>query len=119
MPEPDPDPILTVTAGTHPAGPVLITVAGDLDFSTAADLGDVIRDTHFTPVGVVIDLSEVHYCDSTGITVLVTASQRAGKAGSPLALAGLSDNLRRIFGIAGLFDFFSLYPTVDQALRAL
>jgi anti-sigma B factor antagonist len=117
--DPDPDPVLTVTSDTHPAGPVLITVAGDLDFSTADDLGDVIRDTRFTPVGVVIDLSEVHYCDSTGITVLVAASQRAGKAGSPLALAGLSDNLRRIFGIAGLVGFFALYSTVDQALGAL
>jgi anti-sigma B factor antagonist len=117
--DPDPDPVLTVTSGPHPAGPTLITVAGELDFSTAADLRDVIRETHFTPVGVVIDLTGVEYCDSTGITVLVTASQQAVKAGSPLALAGLSDSLQRVFGIAGLHELFSSYPTVDQAVGAL
>jgi anti-sigma B factor antagonist len=113
------DPVLTVTAQPHPSGPVLITVAGELDFSTAADLRDVIRDVHFTPVGVVIDLTDVLYCDSTGITVLVTASQQARSAGSPLALAGLSDNLQRVFGIAGLNEILSSYPTVDQAVGAL
>lgn len=115
----DPDPVLTVSAAPHPAGPTLITVAGELDFSTVADLHDVIRDTHFTPVGVVIDLSGVLYCDSAGITELVTVSQQARNAGSPLALAGLSDNLRRVFGIAGLHEIFASYPTVDQAVGAL
>lgn len=119
MSDPYPDPVLTVTAEPHPAGPTLITLAGELDFSTVADLRDVIRDTPFTAVGVVIDLTGVLYCDSTGITVLVTASQQASSAGSPFALAGLSDNLRRVFGIAGLHEIFSSYPTVDQAVVAL
>ncbi|MGW5354149.1 STAS domain-containing protein [Streptomyces sp. NPDC004031] len=119
MSDPDPDPVLTVTASPHPAGPVLITVAGELDFSNAADLRDVISGTDFTPAGVVIDLTGVQYCDSTGITVLVTASQQAGKAGSPLALAGLGDSLRRVFAIAGLYEVFSSYSTVDEAVQAL
>ncbi|WP_043180995.1 STAS domain-containing protein [Streptomyces sp. NRRL F-5123] len=119
MSDPDPDPVLTVSAGLHPAGPVLITVAGELDFSNSADLRDVIRDTDFTPQGTVIDLTGVQYCDSTGITVLVTASQQAEKAGSPLALAGLGDSLRRVFAIAGLYEVFSCHPTVDEAVKAL
>ncbi|WUH89296.1 STAS domain-containing protein [Streptomyces sp. NBC_00433] len=119
MSDPDPEPVLTVTAERHPAGPALIILNGELDFSTVADLHDVISDTPFTPAGVVIDLTGVLYCDSAGITELVTASQQARKAGSPLALAGLSDNLRRVFGIAGLDAIFSSYPTVDQAVGAL
>ncbi|CAG6398893.1 STAS domain-containing protein [Streptomyces cocklensis] len=119
MSDPDPDPVLTVTTEPHPAGPTLITLVGELDFSTVADMHDVIRDTDFTPVGVVIDLTGVLYCDSAGITELVTVSQHAGNAGSPFALAGLSDNLRRVFDIAGLHEVFSSYPTVDQAVAAL
>ncbi|SHM07243.1 STAS domain-containing protein [Actinacidiphila paucisporea] len=119
MSDPDPDPVLTVTAERHPAGPTLITLSGELDFATVADLHDVIADTQFTAVGVVIDLTGVLYCDSAGITELVTASQQARKAGSPLVLAGLSDNLRRVFGIAGLHAIFSSYPTVDLAVGSL
>ncbi|MEE4540445.1 STAS domain-containing protein [Streptomyces sp. V4-01] len=113
------DPVLTVTAGAHPAGPTLITAAGELDYSTAADLRELIGDTPFTPAGVVIDLTGLLYCDSTGITVLVTAYQLARSAGAPLALAGVSGSLERVFGIAGLYEIFASYPTVEQAVGAM
>jgi anti-sigma B factor antagonist len=112
-------PVLTVTAEPHSAGPTLITVTGELDFSTAADLRDTLDDTHMTAAGLVIDLTGLHYCDSTGITVLLAASDQATRSGAPLALAGLNANLSRVFDIAGLHDVFSSYPTVDQALLAI
>ncbi|WP_225848866.1 STAS domain-containing protein [Streptomyces sp. HPF1205] len=113
------DPVLSVTSATHPAGPALITAAGELDYSNATDLGEVIRETPFPPAGVVIDLTGLLYCDSTGITVLVAAYQQARSAGVPLALAGLSGDLQRVFGIAGLHEIFDSYPTVEQAVGAL
>jgi anti-sigma B factor antagonist len=115
----DTGPVLTVTAGPHASGPMVITLSGELDFSTAADLRDAIHDAPMTTAGLVIDLTGLHYCDSTGITVLVAASQQARQAGAPLALAGLNANLRRVFDIAGLHGIFSSYATVDQALLAI
>lgn len=114
-----PGPVLTVTAEPHSAGPTLITVSGELDFSTAADLRDTLDDTRLTAAGLVIDLTGLRYCDSTGITVLLAASQQASRSGAPLALAGLNANLARVFDIAGLHEVFSSYPTVDQALTAI
>jgi anti-sigma B factor antagonist len=113
------DPVLTVASASHPAGPTLITATGELDYSNATDLHEVIRETAFTPAGVVIDLTGLRYCDSTGITVLITAYQQARAAGAPLALAGLSGELQHVFGMAGLHEIFAWYPTVDQAVVAL
>ncbi|WP_322974421.1 STAS domain-containing protein [Actinacidiphila epipremni] len=118
-PQPHHDPVLTVTAGPHAAGPALITVTGELDFSTAADLRDTLDDTPMTAAGLVIDLTGLRYCDSTGLTVLVTAFQQAKRAGAPLALAGLNATLNRVFDIAGLHAIFPSYPTVDQAVLAI
>jgi anti-sigma B factor antagonist len=113
------DRVLTVTTHAHPAGSTVLTVEGELDYHTAAQLRQVLQDTPFTAGGVVIDLTDLTYCDSTGVTVLVTAYHRAQATGTPLALAGLSDDLDRVFGIIGLRDVFAIHPTVDKAVESL
>jgi anti-sigma B factor antagonist len=113
------DRVLTATTHTHPAGPTVITVVGELDFYTAAQLRQALEKTTFTGEGVIIDLTDLTYCDSTGITVLVTAYHRAQAGKAPLALAGLNPDLERVFGIVGLRDVFAIYPTVDEAVTAL
>ncbi|MEV5708913.1 STAS domain-containing protein [Actinoallomurus sp. NPDC052274] len=113
------DRVLTATSHPHPAGPTLITVAGELDYYTAAHLRKALEETTFTADGVIIDLTDLAYCDSTGITVLVTAYHRARASDTPLALAGLNPDLDRVFGIVGLHDVFASYPTVEEAVAAL
>ncbi|MCO5997943.1 STAS domain-containing protein [Actinoallomurus rhizosphaericola] len=113
------DRVLTATTHAHPAGPAVISVAGELDYYTAAHLRQAVQETAFTAEGVIIDLTDLTYCDSTGITVLVTAYHRAQASKAPLALVGLNPDLNRVFGIVGLHDVFASYPTVDEAVAAL
>jgi anti-sigma B factor antagonist len=113
------DRVLTVTAHAHPSGAIVLAVEGELDFHTAGRLRQVVQDTPFAADGVIIDLTELTYCDSSGITVLVTAYQRAKATGTPLALAGLNSDLDRVFGIIGLHDILAIYSTVDEAVASL
>ncbi|MFF8596291.1 STAS domain-containing protein [Streptomyces sp. NPDC015220] len=114
------DRTLTTARHTHPSGAVVLAVAGELDHHTAPDLTLAIQETAFSQdAPVVIDLSDLAYCDSTGITVLITAYRRAGEARTRLALAGLSADLMRVFRIVGLDQIFTFHPDVEDAIGAL
>ncbi|MGW0363366.1 STAS domain-containing protein [Streptomyces sp. NPDC002990] len=110
---------LTVTRESHPAGTTVLAVGGDLDHHTARGLSQALDDTPFDSGSqLVLDLSELTYCDSTGITVLVTAYRRAEAMGSALVLAGVNPDLMRVFGIIGLDQIFTFQPTVRRAVDA-
>ncbi|MFH8336408.1 STAS domain-containing protein [Streptomyces sp. AM6-12] len=114
------EPTLTVAQQLHEAGAVVLEVTGELDHHTAPRLTWALEDLTLAPrTLLVIDLSGVSYCDSTGITVLVTAFHRAEAAGGSLGLAGLSPDLGRVFRTVGLDQVFTCYPTVGDALATL
>ena len=111
---------LTVGQQIHESGPVLLKVTGELDHHTAPQLTQALEDVRLSPgAALVVDLSELTYCDSTGITVLVTAYQRAEAAGSSFSLAGLGHDLTRMFQTVGLDQVFALHPTIDAAVAAV
>ncbi|MEW1612643.1 MULTISPECIES: STAS domain-containing protein [unclassified Streptomyces] len=111
---------LTVTAQPHPAGPHVLTVSGELDHHTSAQLRETLDEiTLEAGSRLVINLSGLTYCDSTGITLLVTTYQRAQAAGAKLSLAEPSSYLVRVFSIVGLDQVFDLQPTTEQAINSL
>ncbi|GAA2410756.1 STAS domain-containing protein [Streptomyces glaucosporus] len=114
------DRYLTVTSRTHSAGPHVLTVAGELDHHTAPRLHSALDESPLTPgTSIILDLSGLTYCDSTGITVLITAHHRAQATGGGLALAGLDDDIKRVFTIVGLDQIFAFHDSVDDAAAAL
>ena len=112
------DHVLAITTQAHPAGPTVVTVAGELEYGTTANLRQAIQAAPFTGAGVVLDLTALTYCDSTGLTALLTAHQRAQATGVPLALAGTNADLRHIFSIVGLDQIFAMHASVDTAVTA-
>lgn len=114
------DQTLTATREPHPAGATVVAATGELDHHTARQLTRAIDETPFdSDAPVLIDLTGLTYCDSTGITVLVAAYNRAQRTGAQLILVGVNPDLMRVFGIVGLDQLFSFEPTVDHAIAAL
>ncbi|MET9498328.1 STAS domain-containing protein [Streptomyces sp. NPDC006552] len=114
------DRTLTTDHHQHASGAVIVTVTGELDHHTASELTQVVQEISFAPdTPVVIDMTGLTYCDSTGITVLITAHNRAEQARSPLVLAGLNKDLRHVLRIVGLDQIFTFQPTADDAVRSL
>ena len=111
------DQTLTVTLDPRSAGSTVLRVAGELDHHTAPTLTEVLDAVPLGPDdGLVIDLTDLAYCDSTGISVLVIAFQRAQAADSPFGLAGLNHELTRVFQIVGLDKFLPFHATVAEAV---
>jgi len=103
------------TLEPHPTGFSVVRIAGELDFHTSPQVWRVLDGVDFG-TGLVIDATEVTYCDSTGISVFVMAYKRAQAADSPFGLAGFNDEMMRLFRVIGLDDVLPFYGTVEDAI---
>jgi anti-sigma B factor antagonist len=112
--------VTELTAKVHTsAGGYLLQLAGHLEFRSVSYLREVIEDLDLGPGQLLIfDMSGLAFCDSTGITVLIMARNRALAAHAGFALAAISDRVARIFQVAGLDQVFSLYPSPEAAAEA-
>ncbi|WP_177328954.1 anti-sigma factor antagonist [Amycolatopsis australiensis] len=67
----------------------------------------------------ILDLTQVTFLDSVGLTALVDATKRAEQRGGPLRIVVDANRpVIRPIEITGLDDVLRLYHTLDEALRA-
>lgn len=108
----------TVTTRDTPVGPVL-EFAGQLDAATAPDALAEIRELTPRPgQQLIVDLAGVLFCDSSGISALIAARNRALAAGAGIALTAVPGHLARTLELIGLAGLFSSYPTTEDAHNA-
>lgn len=67
----------------------------------------------------VVDLSPMNFMNSSGLTFLISILTRARSAGGEVAIANLSENIKKILLITRLNSVFSTYNSVAEALEAL
>ncbi|CQD22468.1 anti-anti-sigma factor [Mycobacterium europaeum] len=97
---------------------VILEVSGVVDIITAPSLA-----THIdvalsgTPAVLVIDLTEVDFLSSAGITVLVEVHRLTQDSPTSLRVAADGSATSRPLHIVGLDEVIDLYPTVNQALE--
>src|SRR5213078_766912 len=70
------------------------------------------------PQHVVVDLSGVTFIDNSGLAILINARQDVKEYGGKLTRAGINNNVRSIFEIARLDQFFLIDPRDDELLAA-
>ena len=91
-------------------GDAVVTVAGELDMSTAPAFEAMLdRSIDQGVRQVVVDLDEVSFIDSTGVRVIVCAAARLHDAGGSLRLVYGDANVRRLFEILALDRVVSTY----------
>lgn len=87
-----------------------MTISGEIDLYTAprlhSELGAVLADG--MPTRVVIDMSGVEFCDSTGMNVLLAAHRVAIERGGDLTLAAPRPPVRKILEVTGLQSVFTI-----------
>jgi len=101
----------------NPDDTVVVTVRGDLDHGSDTVLGTTLDQVLDRPAPrVVVDVSGIAFCDSTGLRSFITGHQRAHAAGGWLRLAAPGGQLRELLDVAGLTPLLNVYPTVADAL---
>jgi anti-sigma B factor antagonist len=71
-------------------------------------------ETSFTEF--VVDLDEMDFMNSIGLTFLISILTRSRNAGGDVAIANLSDNIKKILLITRLNSAFSIYENVEDAV---
>ncbi len=68
---------------------------------------------------VVFDLKKVDFMDSAGIGMIIGRYKQTVKRGGVTSVACLSDNLKRIMLISGLYRIIKIYNSVEEAAKVL
>jgi anti-anti-sigma factor len=116
----DPKPGLTVSSGLR-GNTVVVQVQGELDHHTAPVLRAEMERVWEVPDvnATVLDLAEVTFCDSVGLSELIAALHRSELLDRALLVSGVQGTLLRVLTITGLRRAFDTYETVEEALRGV
>ena len=97
---------IEVATGSTDSWPCL-RVSGEVDIQTSPLLDEQLQKVLDQGVSsVVVDLDEVSFLDSTGLSVLIAGLKRCQSAGGELRLVSPRPNVRRVLEITGLTDTF-------------
>jgi anti-sigma B factor antagonist len=90
---------------------VVLSLAGEIDLYTAPRLQSELTATlsGAEPAQIVVDMSAVEFCDSTGMNVLLAAHRLARERGGDLALAAPRPAVRKILEVTGLRSVFTVH----------
>lgn len=80
----------------------IASLSGELDLATCEGLPDTLADLGST---VVVDLHGLFFVDSSGLSALIVARQRAEERGFSLVLTRPRDRVRMTLEIVGLADW--------------
>jgi anti-sigma B factor antagonist len=95
------------------AGGARLELCGELDIGSAPLLEDAAERVFAEHArGLVVDLSDVSFVDSTGLRILIALNDRAAKEGCALTLVAPPEPARSVFHITGAYDNL---PFVEEA----
>ncbi len=95
---------------------VVLQVAGEIDMASAPQLRQ--RVVALVTDGVralVLDLSNIGFCDSTGLGVIVAAVKRLRTNDGDLRVVTDDERLLALFEITRLDQVFEVFPDIDAA----
>ena len=97
---------------------VVMSVHGEIDLYTVPRLQRELAGVLASgcPVRIVVDLSGVDFCDSTGVNVLLAAHRQARETGGDLELAAPRPAVRKILQVTGLEAVFTVTDNPAQAV---
>lgn len=110
---------LDIKSERTPDDIAVIEVAGELDLYTAPRLKEELLSALEDGVlKVVIDMSGVHFIDSSALGVLIGGVKRLKPDGGSMVLVSVDENVNWIFRITGLNNVFDIFPTRDEAVAS-
>jgi anti-sigma B factor antagonist len=97
---------------------VVLSVSDEVDMLSAPQLADAICGAlGKDPAGLVVDLTEVNFLASVGMSILVAAQQAADAMSVPFGIVAEGAATSRPIKLLGIDAILVLYPTLSDALR--
>ncbi len=98
----------------------ILDVAGEIDIYTTPQFKEAVTAAiEEGKPGIIINMAEVRYMDSSGFGTLLSATKRLRPVSGTLSLVGCNDAITRMLTITRLNTIFQCYATEDEALAAM
>ena len=102
------------------AGIAIVDLNGEIDVSHAPHLrkkfiGLLENDTK----QLLINMSEVIYIDSAGLSVLIAAHRKAHDTGGSFGLINPQQPVRQVLNITGMDKVIQIFSTVEEGIEKL
>ena len=101
-------------------GHKVLSVSGEIDAYAAPQFMQAVTNIlDGDEQHLIIDMHNVEYIDSTGLSILVFAMKRLSQNDGIVNLVGCKPNIERIFFVTQLSTFMALHQTIEDALKAI
>jgi anti-sigma B factor antagonist len=98
----------------HDGGRVTVALNGEMDLSNAADVIDEFAATVAGwPKALDVDLSDLIYSDSVGLSALATAHYQCIDHGVAFRILNPTPFIERLLGVTGLNELLHVVPSED------
>ncbi|MFI5592129.1 STAS domain-containing protein [Amycolatopsis sp. NPDC051758] len=97
----------------------LLSGTGEIDSAVSEDLRTRLTSAVEAGKPVILDLSAVTFCDSSGLTALIHGHTTAEAAGTEFVLVTAQRAILRPITLLGLADLLRIHPDLESARAAL
>jgi anti-sigma B factor antagonist len=95
----------------------VLSISGELDLASSPALEEELdRVAALDKPLVIVDLRELEFMDSTGLSVLVKAHQRAEEQGRRFGLVNGSQQVQRLLTLTGVADRLTVVDAPEDLL---
>lgn len=95
----------------------MLAVSGELDLASAPVLEEHLAEAFRSAGGaVIVDLRELEFIDSTGLSVLVKAHQQAQETGCDFGIVNGGAQVRRLLSLTGVTERLRVADEPDELL---
>ncbi len=115
-------PQFEIGSGPGPEDVHVVRIRGEVDMSHEEELRGELRNAVAADAkGIVVDLTECEFIDSTGVRSLLLSreAQHSEEGAERLAVAASSEQILRILTVMGVDRVIPIRPTVEEAAAAL
>jgi anti-anti-sigma factor len=110
--------VYAIEAASTPEGVVVLGMDGEFDLAAAPAIREQLAAARAGgPRGVVLDMTEVTFLDSSALRELLRAEAALSADGAPLVLAALRPSVARLLELTQTTGLLTVAPTVEEALQ--
>jgi anti-sigma B factor antagonist len=96
---------------------IVLGLHGELDLLGAPLLQQEIESAEIEATGIVVlDLQHLQFIDSAGLRVILAAHERSQQQGQEFALTRGTEQVQRLFAIAGVSEHLRIILSPDELL---
>jgi len=99
-------------------GIVVLRPQGEVNFENTSMISQAIRERLDSERHFLLDLTNVPYMDSTSLGTVLDALRSVRSRDGDLRLAGLADNVRRVFDLMDAGRVLRIFTTPEEGLMS-